>query len=58
MGFEEVDEGLLRGEVGDKGVESDGARVVKLTNSGFPIAREEAVGRCGWWFGSAFAGSN
>ncbi|CAF9902947.1 MAG: hypothetical protein HETSPECPRED_000065 [Heterodermia speciosa] len=37
---------------------SDDAKVIRLTNNGFPTAREEAVGRCGWWFGSSFAGSN
>ena len=50
--------GLEETEEGAKGLWSDGTRVVRLTNNGFPIAREEAVGRCGWWVGSAFAGSN
>ncbi|KAG7009793.1 carboxylesterase patB [Physcia stellaris] len=34
------------------------AEVLNLTESGFPVGKEEAVGRCGWWFESAFAGSN
>ena len=58
IGGQDVDERRSGGEEGDHGLESDWARVVKLTNHGFPIAREQAVGRCGWWFESAFAGSN
>lgn len=35
-----------------------GAPVVNLTVDGFPIVREPAAGRCGWWFKTAFAYSN
>lgn len=42
-----------------KGKEArDGADVVNLTASGFLGGKEDAVGRCGWWFESAFAGGN
>ncbi|KAL8825487.1 MAG: hypothetical protein Q9191_004385, partial [Dirinaria sp. TL-2023a] len=35
-----------------------GAKAVNLTVEGFPVVRESAAGRCGWWFQTAFAGSN
>ena len=35
-----------------------GAHVVNLTTNGFPIVQEPAVERCGWWYETAFAGSN
>lgn len=32
--------------------------VLRLTNEGFLEERESAAGRCGWFFQTAFAGSN
>ena len=34
------------------------ARVLDLKSDGFSVDRENAVGRCGWWFETAFAGEN
>ena len=42
----------------DKAAALNGAQVVNLTTSGFPIVTEDAAGRCGFWFESNFAGSN
>ena len=35
-----------------------GANAVNLTVHGFPIVQEAAAERCGWWYRTAFAGSN
>ena len=35
-----------------------GAPVPRLTNNGFLEGQEKAAGRCGWFFQTAFAGSN
>lgn len=34
------------------------APVLRLTGQGFLEGRESAAGRCGWFFQTAFAGSN
>lgn len=39
-------------------VVGEGSQVPKLTVDGFPVVEESAVGRCGWWYETAFANSN